>query len=168
MVRNMNVVVRDTVVNMKKVAFIFAGQGSQSVGMGKDFYDNSEIAKSMVDAASKRLGFDFRELMFEKNDNLDQTQYTQPAILLVSCIANEIFKSKCHIKPEFVLGHSLGEFSALVSSGAINYLDAVEVVHKRGQFMSDACNGVGAGMMAVLGLNDDKVEVLCETARKKW
>jgi len=150
---------------MKKVAFIFAGQGSQAIGMGKDFFDNSDIAKNMIEEASVRLGFDFKKLLFEENNKLDQTQYTQPAILLVSSIANAIFSSKCDIKPEFVLGHSLGEFSALVSSGAIDYLDAVELVHKRGQFMSDACDGVGAGMMAILALSDEKVEQLCQEAR---
>ena len=150
---------------MKKVAFIFPGQGSQSVGMGKDFYDNSDIAKDMVSKASKRIGVDFENLLFEENDKLGQTEYTQPAILLVSCIALEIFKTKSDIQPEFVLGHSLGEFSALVASGAINYLDAVELVHKRGQFMSESCEGVGAGMMALVGLADDVVEALTEEFR---
>jgi [acyl-carrier-protein] S-malonyltransferase len=150
---------------MKKIAFIFPGQGSQTVGMGKDFFDNSDIAKEMIEKASQRLGFDFKELLFEKNDKLNQTQYTQPAILLISSIAHAIFTSKCDIKPEFVLGHSLGEFSALVSAGAIDYLDAVELVYKRGQFMSDACDGVGAGMMAILALSDEIVENLCQEAR---
>ena len=150
---------------MKKVAFIFPGQGSQSVGMGKDFYENSDIAKDMVKNASERLGIDFENLLFEQNDKLGQTEYTQPAILLVSCIALEVFKSKCDIKPEFVLGHSLGEFSALVASGAINYLDAVELVHKRGLFMSEACEGKGAGMMALVGMDDAKVEQMCEAYR---
>ena len=115
---------------MKKVAFIFPGQGSQSVGMGKDFFDNSNIAKEMILQASERLGIDFQELLFEENENLGKTEFTQPAILLVSCIALEIFKEKCSIKPEFVLGHSLGGFSALVASGAVSYLDAIELVHK--------------------------------------
>ncbi len=150
---------------MKKVAFIFAGQGSQYVGMGKDFFDNSNIAKKMIQQASNRLGFDFKELLFEENDNLGQTQYTQPAILLVSCMALEIFKSKCNIQPEFVLGHSLGEFSALVASGAIDYLDAVELVHKRGLFMNEACAGAGAGMMALVGLSDDIVENMTQSQR---
>ena len=150
---------------MSKVAFIFAGQGSQTIGMGKDFYENSDIAKDMIEKASARVGFDFKELMFEENDKLNQTAYTQPAVLLVSCIANEIFKSKCDIKPVFTLGHSLGEFSALVASGAMNYLDAVELVHKRGQFMAEACDGVGAGMMAILALKDEQIEELCKEQR---
>ena len=150
---------------MKKIAFIFPGQGSQSVGMGRDFFENSDIAKQMIDSASHRLGFDFKELLFEENKNLEKTQFTQPAILLVSAIANEIFKSKCDIKPEFALGHSLGEFSALVSIGAIDYLDAVELVHRRGQFMTEACEGAAAGMMALIGLDDEKVEAICEDQR---
>ncbi len=157
---------------MKKVAFIFPGQGSQSVGMGKDFFENSDIAKDMIAKASQRLGIDFENLLFEENDLLGQTQYTQPAILLVSAIALEVFKSKCDIKPEFVLGHSLGEFSALVASGAIDYLDALELVHKRGQFMAEACEGVGAGMMALVGMADDAVESLTaklrEEGKKIW
>ncbi|MBD3840370.1 MAG: ACP S-malonyltransferase [Campylobacterales bacterium] len=151
---------------MKKVAFIFPGQGSQTIGMGKDFFENSDIAKQMVADASGRLNIDFEKLLFEENDLLGQTQYTQPAILLVSCIALEIFKSQCDIQPQFVLGHSLGEFSALVASGAIDYLDAVELVHKRGLFMNEACEGAGAGMMALVGLDDASVENLTSTMRE--
>lgn len=150
---------------MKKVGFIFPGQGSQSIGMGKDFYENNQIAKDMIKNASDRLGFNFEELLFSENEKLGQTQFTQPAILLVSCIALEIFKSKCDIKPEFVLGHSLGEFSALVASGAINYLDAIELVYKRGLFMNEACEGAGAGMMAIIGLSDEQVETIAKEQR---
>lgn len=147
---------------MKKVAFIFPGQGSQSVGMGKDFFENSEIAKDMISKASQRLNINFEQLLFEENDKLGQTEYTQPAILLVSSIANAIFKEKCDVVPQFVLGHSLGEFSALVSAGAIDYLDAIELVHRRGLFMNDACAGGGAGMMALVGLDDKVVEDICK------
>ena len=157
---------------MKKVAFIFPGQGSQTIGMGKDFFDNSDIAKDMISKASARLGIDFEKLLFEENDNIGKTQFTQPAILLVSSIANAIFKEKCEIKPEFILGHSLGEFSALVAAGAIDYLDAVELVHKRGLFMTEACAGGGAGMMALVGIDDATVEKVCaeqrELGKKVW
>lgn len=157
---------------MKKVAFIFPGQGSQTIGMGKDFFLNSDIAKEMIKNASKRLNIDFEKLLFEENEDLGKTQFTQAAILLVSCIALTIFKDKYDIKPEFVLGHSLGEFSALVSAGAIDYLDAIELVYKRGTFMSEACSGAGAGMMALLGLDDEIVENICkeqrETGKKVW
>lgn len=151
---------------MKKVAFIFPGQGSQSVGMGKDFFENSEIAKDMISKASDRLGINFEELLFEENDNLGKTEFTQPAILLVSSIANAIFKEKCDIQSEFVLGHSLGEFSALVAAGALDYLDAIELVHRRGLFMTEACAGGGAGMMALVGLDDTTVEKICEEQRE--
>ncbi len=147
---------------MKKVAFIFPGQGSQSIGMGKDFFENNAIAQEMIFQASKRLNINFEELLFKENDKLGQTEYTQPAILLVSSIAYAIFKEKSNLEPEFLLGHSLGEFSALVAAGAIDYLDAIELVHKRGLFMKEACAGSGAGMMALVGLDDEKVETICK------
>jgi [acyl-carrier-protein] S-malonyltransferase len=152
---------------MKKVAFIFPGQGSQSVGMGKDFYDSSEVAKEMIGSSSERLGFDFKELLFEENDKLAQTAYTQPAILLVSSIAHKIFENEMSIKPIYAMGHSLGEFSALVSVGALDYLDGVELVHSRGKLMQEACSGVDVGMMALIGLADDKVEKITATAREE-
>ena len=152
---------------MKRVAFIFPGQGSQTIGMGKDFFENSQTAKEMVKKASERLNIDFEKLLFEENENLGKTEFTQPAILLVSSIALELFKEKCDIKPEFSLGHSLGEFSALVASGAIDYLDALELVNKRGTFMNEACSGANAGMMALLGLEDSVVEDICKEQREK-
>lgn len=151
---------------MKKVAFIFPGQGSQTIGMGKDFFDNSDIAKVMISKASERLGIDFEKLLFEENENIGKTEFTQPAILLVSSIANAIFKEKYNITPEFVLGHSLGEFSALVAAGGLDYLDAVELVHKRGLFMTEACSGGGAGMMALVGIDDATVEKVCTEQRE--
>jgi len=150
---------------MKKVAFIFPGQGSQTVGMGKDFFENSDIAKEMISKASDRLGINFEELLFTENDNLGKTEFTQPAILLVSSIANAIFKDKYDIQAQFVLGHSLGEFSALVAAGALDYLDAIELVHKRGLFMLDACSNGGAGMMALVGMDDKAVENICKEQR---
>jgi len=151
---------------MKKMASIFPGQGSQSFGMGKDFYDSSEVAKEMIDAASDRVGFDFTSLMFEENDNLEKTEFTQPAIFLVSAIAHKLFENEMSIKPIFSLGHSLGEFSALESVGALDYLDGVALVHQRGQLMAEACKGVDVGMMAILGMSDEDVEALTNEERK--
>jgi len=152
---------------MKKVAFIFPGQGSQAIGMGKDFFENSDIAKEMIKKASERLNIDFEKLLFEDNDNLGKTEFTQPAILLVSIIAFTLFKEKYEIQPEFLMGHSLGEFSALVAAGAIDYLDAIELVNKRGIFMTEACSDGNAGMMALIGLEDEIVENICKEQREK-
>lgn len=158
---------------MKKIAMIFSGQGSQAVGMGKDFYENSEVAREMFVKAGERIGVDFKELIFEENDKLGQTAYTQPAILLVQMIAYRLFKDACpDIKAEMFLGHSLGEFSALCASGAIDYVDAVELVHKRGALMQSACDGIDAGMMVLVGLDDATVESVCVDAqaegKKVW
>lgn len=148
----------------KRVAMIFPGQGSQSIGMGKSFYDNSPLAREMFEKAGERIGVDFAKLLFEQNEQLDQTAYTQPAILLVSMIAYRLFQEANPCEAVMFLGHSLGEFSALCASGAIDYIDAVELVHKRGMLMQKACEDINAGMMAVLGLDDAVVEELCSKA----
>lgn len=158
---------------MKKIAMIFSGQGSQAVGMGKDFYDNSEVAREMFEKAGERIGVDFKELIFEENDKLGQTAYTQPAILLVQMVAYRLFKDACpDVRAELFLGHSLGEFSALCASGAIDYVDAVELVHNRGKYMQAACDEIEAGMMVLVGLDDAKVEEVCLAAqadgKKVW
>ena len=158
---------------MSKIAMIFSGQGSQAVGMGKDFYDNSEVAREMFAKAGERIGVDFKEIIFEENEKLGQTAYTQPAILLVQMIAYKLFTDACpDTKTELFLGHSLGEFSALCASGAIDYVDAVELVHKRGSFMQSACDKIDAGMMAIVGLDDAAVEKVCSDAqadgKKVW
>lgn len=157
---------------MSKNIFIFPGQGSQSIGMGKDFYDNDELAREMIEKASQRLDLDFTNLLFEENDKLELTEYTQPAILLVSSIAHAIFAKKYKEAPLMALGHSLGEFSALSAVGAIDYLDAIELVHKRGLFMKEACENVNAGMMALIGLSDESVEEITseqiKNGKKVW
>jgi [acyl-carrier-protein] S-malonyltransferase len=157
---------------VKKLGFVFAGQGSQKIGMGKDFFENSSIAKQMIQKASENSKIDFEKLMFMENDDLGQTQFTQPAILLVAMVAFELFKKECDIRPQFALGHSLGEFSAVASVGGFDIFDAIDLVHKRGQFMADDCAGGTAGMMVILGLKDEVVEELVETiqneGKKVW
>ena len=155
-----------------KCAFLFPGQGSQAVGMGQDFFNNSEIAKQMVADAAQRTGIDFEHLLFEENDMLEKTEFTQPAILLVSSIAHKLFENELPIKPHYAMGHSLGEFSALVSVGAIDPIDAVELVNLRGKLMAEACAGQDVGMMVSLGLGDEVVEKICaeqrEAGMKVW
>lgn len=151
----------------KRIAMIFPGQGSQSMGMGKSFYENSPLAREMFERAGERIGVDFSKLLFEENEQLNETAYTQPAILLVSMIAYKLFQEAHPTDAVLFLGHSLGEFSALCASGAIDYVDAVELVHKRGALMQSACEAIDAGMMAILGLDDAVVEEICKKANNE-
>ncbi|BCX78956.1 ACP S-malonyltransferase [Campylobacter sp. 19-13652] len=148
-----------------RYALIFAGQGSQSVGMGKEFYDSIPAAKALLDDASLRLGIDFKSLLFEPNDDLSKSEFTQPAIVLNSLMAYEALRSRMSLNPVFALGHSLGEFSALAVSGAFGFVDAIGLVNLRGKLMQKDCDGKGAGMMVVLGLDDQSVSRICEQAR---
>ncbi len=157
---------------MSKIAFIFPGQGSQTIGMGKSFVENSGLAKEMMTKASERIGVDFEKLLFEENEEINKTENTQPAILLVSMMAHALFTERSNLKPALLLGHSLGEFSAVCAAGALDYLDAVELVHARGKLMQGACDEIEASMMVVLGLEDNQVEEVCAKAqaegKKVW
>ncbi len=148
-----------------KLGLLFPGQGSQFVGMAKDFYDNSSKAKEMFEIASDAISEDFTKLMFEENDKLNETEYTQPAILLYSAIAYELFDKEYEYK--FSLGHSLGEFSALYSAGALDLADAIKLVHTRGKLMKEAFKDIEGGMMVVLGLDDNVLEEICAKSGKK-
>lgn len=150
-----------------KCAFLFPGQGSQSLGMGQDFFSNSQVAKDMLIEASIQTGIDFSELLFQENTMLGQTEYTQPAILLVGAMAHKLFVDATGIKPVLTMGHSLGEFTALVASGALDAVDAVKLVNLRGQLMAKACAKQEVGMMVSLGLADEVVEEVCEAQRKE-
>ncbi|MBD3807352.1 MAG: ACP S-malonyltransferase [Epsilonproteobacteria bacterium] len=148
-----------------KCAFVFPGQGSQALNMGKDFFENSSVAKEMFANAKERTGIDFETLLFTENENLAQTEFTQPAILLISSIANRLFVQNSGIVPTLTLGHSLGEFSALVASGVLDAIDAVELVNLRGKLMADACAKQEVGMLVSLGLDDATVEDICQKQR---
>ena len=140
-------------------AYIYPGQGSQYCGMGKDLFDSSNDAKKMFEAANKILDFEITNIMFGQDlDELKKTKVTQPAIFIHSVILSKIL----NFKPQIVAGHSLGEFSALVASKALNYEDALFLVSKRANAMEEACIKFPGTMAAVIGLNVDLIESICE------
>ena len=145
-----------------KLGLLFPGQGSQFVGMGKDFYENFSLAKEMFEEASDAIKVDFKKLMFEENEDLNKTEYTQPAILLFSAIAFKLFEKDYEYS--FALGHSLGEYSALFAAGGINLADAIKLVHERGKLMNATFKDKVGSMMVVLGLSDEKVEEICKNS----
>ena len=140
---------------------IFPGQGSQFIGMGKDLFESNMIAKTMFDQANEILGFNISQTMFAGTDEeLKQTKVTQPAIFLHSVILSKVLGDD--FKPEMVAGHSLGEFSALVSTGVISFEDGLKLVSKRALAMQKACEIAPSTMAAVLGLEDHIVEQTCQ------
>lgn len=146
-----------------KIALIFGGQGAQYAGMGKELYDNFEICRNIFDRADKELDFKVTELCFNENDDLNKTEFTQPCILTMSTAIYELMKEK-GLKGDYAAGLSLGEYSALVASGAFDFDQAVRLVRKRGKFMTEAVPaGVGA-MSAVLNLDAGKIQEACDEA----
>ena len=146
---------------MSKTAFIFPGQGAQKTGMGKDFYENSKTAAEVIDQASELLGLDMKALCFEKNDLLDQTEYTQAALVTV-CLAMEKVLRERGLAPDVTAGLSLGEYCAIASAGGMSTEDAITTVRKRGILMQNAVPDGHGAMAAVLGLNAETIEAVLE------
>lgn len=145
-------------------AYLFPGQGSQSVGMGKSHYDDNEEFASYVNRANDILGFDLKQIMFEgPEEKLKQTEFTQPAIFLHSIALFNTLDAT----PDMVAGHSLGEFSALVACGAVAFEDALKIVRRRGELMQEAGENNPGTMAAVIGMEDDVVEQICEQATEE-
>lgn len=146
-----------------RVAVIFPGQGSQAVAMLSELSEDYPQIKATFDEASQALGEDLWEIC-QDEARLNQTEYTQPALLAASIALWRILESKLEKAPCYLAGHSLGEYSALCAAGVISFPDAIRLVHKRGQLMQEAVAGVDTAMAAVLGLEDSRVETLCEQA----
>jgi len=153
---------------MSKTAFVFPGQGSQTVGMGKDLYDQYVVAQAVFKEADTALGFSITDLCFNgPEEDLRKTFNTQPAILTVSIACLKVLQQSGYT-PAIVAGHSLGEYSALVAAGALSFSDAVRLVRKRGQFMQEAVPLGEGGMAAILGLDRDKIVSICNEIQAKF
>ena len=152
---------------MSKLAFIFPGQGAQKAGMGKDFYENSEAARSFFDQAQKNLDFDLKEMCFGEHEELNLTEYTQPCMVSV-CLAIVRELKKRGINPDITAGLSLGEYAAVAAAGGMNELDAIKLVRRRGILMQSTVPAGEGAMAAVLGLDAKKIEEILESFENVW
>ena len=147
---------------MSKIAFMFPGQGAQKAGMGKDFYEQSETARKVIDKATELLDIDMKALCFEENDKLDQTEYTQAALVTV-CLAMEHVLRERGLKADVTAGLSLGEYCAIASAGGMSTEDAITTVRKRGILMQNAVPGGKGTMAAVLGMKGEDIEKVVDS-----
>lgn len=149
---------------MSKIAVVFPGQGSQAVGMGREFYETTPVGRELFDRADALLGFPLTQLCFEgPKEELDRTDNTQPAIFTVSLIAWKLLEAR-GIQPAAVAGHSLGEYSALVAAGVMSFEDGLRTVRRRGQLMAQGETLGGGGMVVILGLPVEAVAAVCREA----
>lgn len=146
---------------MSKIAFVYPGQGTQIAGMGRDFYENSELVRAAYEESAEILGFDIASICFEKNDLLDRTEYTQAA-LVTTCLAMTREVLKTGIRPDMTAGLSLGEYCAISAAGGMSFADAVRTIWVRGNLMNDAVPEGFGGMAAVLGLTGDAAAAALE------
>ncbi len=146
---------------MSKIAFIYPGQGAQKAGMGKDFYENSPLARDIYDRASECLELDMRALCFEENDLLDQTEYTQAA-MVTTCLAMTAVLNEQGAEADVTAGLSLGEYCAIAEAGAMDLLDAIRLVRVRGQLMQHTVPTGEGAMAAVLGMDADQIDTVIE------
>ncbi len=151
---------------MTKTAFLFSGQGAQQLGMARDLYDQHESVKTTFDEASKALGYDLRALIDHDEEKLNETKYTQPAILTTSVAIMRLLNEN-GIKPDVVAGLSLGEYSALVASGIIDFQEAVKLVAKRGQYMTEAAPTGSGKMVTVMNTEPALIEEICQKASER-
>lgn len=142
---------------MSKTVFLYPGQGAQKAGMGKDFYENSALARELYDQASEALGFDMKALCFEENDKLDLTEYTQAA-LVTTCLAMTRAVSEAGLKADVTAGLSLGEYAAIAAAGGMKELDAIRLVRKRGILMQNTVPAGEGAMCAVMAMEAEKIE----------
>ena len=161
-IRNFAPAIKNQLNNKDMKAFVFPGQGAQFVGMGKDLYENSALAKELFEKANDILGYRITDIMFNGTDeDLRQTKVTQPAVFLHSVISALCMGDD--FKPEMTAGHSLGEFSALVAAGALSFEDGLKLVYARAMAMQKACEATPSTMAAIIALPDEKVEEICTT-----
>lgn len=146
-----------------KTVFMFSGQGAQYAGMGKDLYNNYTVAKEVFDRADKVLGYSIKDICFNDEEKLNDTEFAQPAILTMSIAAMKVIE-ECGVRADMTAGLSLGEYCAYVASGAINFEEAVALVQKRGKFMAEAVPDGRGAMYAIIGLDKELVKEACKEA----